>query len=595
MTRLVIRIGLLWGLLSAVCTPVLASVTTTSAGNDVTAMVCLANPGRTQTWLREGVDLARRLGLGLVGTKALLENVRTVVKTDPMSPELWSAIGMDPSSPLCLAGMPEGETLAFRLVSEKAMKEALPKLLSLVGVVPAGGFKMLKEKMGPATLYRFVSARDRSTPPHFFVAVVDDIAFLAGKREALQFLARQTIVDHGARLALGDGDVVITGFADVAALGKVRQDADMNEMAEAAIRHLEGSLVIAQREARVRLKALNGSALALVGAEMDRMQSSPGHRTGAIGYLGEQASGFVQLNLPAKALADWVNGAFETLPERKADLGAAIAALSGDVTFLYEDGLASLALVASVADVEALDRGIRAAIRAAGEKDFEADTVTIAHREVRRLRFGARDDAWRFTLLTAVHDRRCIVTLTQARMHELLTRTPGSYLDQVPTRDVREAIESGAALVSHVRGMDLFSSFLPLFAVIREGLSRDAMRYADLLEYPVLLCDLLRDSAAWLKVSEKESELSIRSRFFAADPTSSDSREAGLGRVLAARYAPSTITARNLLLDLVHHDASDAVGQHARRVLVQGGGLADLFALAAGALLTQLRPPFEIR
>jgi len=34
------------------------------------------------------------------------------------------------------------------------------------------------------------------------------------------------------------------------------------------------------------------------------------------------------------------------------------------------------------------------------------------------------------------------------------------------------------------------------------------------------------------------------------------------------------------------------VGQHARRVLVQGGGLADLFSLAAGALLTQLRPPF---
>jgi len=548
-------------------------------------MACLTNPGKAQSWMAEGRAIAGRLGISLTGvTSRITEMVRTTTGADPFGKGMWQTLGVDPDTPMCLMNNATGTILSFQVKDEKVLKNVTAKFLAPADGTP-GGMKAIKGKLGTATLYRFVPAKGKKASPSAFLAMADKTAFLSTDQAALAFLENGKSMDRAADLTAPDGDVVLTALVDMVALAKASGDSDLESFATAWCPAIHGSFIVTGREAHIRAVARNGIMMSMVGTEVEKTSGKEDSRRRAIGYLGNDAVGFLQINLPVTALTRMAHDAAPGLAEDARALVEAIPSIAGDVTFLYEEGLSGLTVVVSLNDVTTFEKGLDTLLKMSPGTTMIEDKVTIAGRTVRRIQFGEAGSPYRFTLFAAVKDNAWLVAMTRARMEALLSRAPSQYLANTQAQPVLDAVKAGVSMISHAYAVDWLGSAMPYVAVLSEGLSRSVSAYMDLFYLPALVTDLSFDSDIRLRITASETVLDSTTRFLGADPASKNDRESAFGKALMAKYAGSGATFRALLFDIAQKDATDLYGRHARRALVQSDPIADIVTIAGAVLM----------
>lgn len=585
--------------------PVQARVTTTTGPEGLRAVLCLDDPEKGLAWIRDVRDLAGRLGLGIAGISHLSRVISDKTGFDLLTTRGWEEAGLDPEKPLCAMVAPgERVLISFGVDDWKKARDTVGKVAPLLD---ARAGRPRPGRIGKARAWTFHPGKKKGRPrkkvPLVF-AVRDGAGYLAEKKTDLRFLGKGRIRDYEEEIGFPEGDVVLAGMVDFAALAE--SEGDVQEFAADWLSTLRGSLALGAGRFDLEMTGNTGSIPGLLGSLLEKGERDTGPRVRAVAQVGSRATGFTQVQIPMDALFQVIDrlesGDTGTDPETPPGqtirhLGPVfdlLNSMNGDLTLAIEDGMAGVYGLASLSDPAGAEKAIMGLPEQAGKWNvpLTLETLDIKGDVVWLFRFGEPSSWFRFPLFVAQKGGVLHATISRARIAGLLEGPKEPYLDGVDNSLVKEGFEQDALLVSHAHAIDLLGNLMPYAAVARDAIFGAEAAWLDLFELPALALDLMDDASTKITLSGDGVRWVATVRFLDGDPDSADPGARAFGKALRARYAGRMAAWREALMELAG-DRGNPYGRKAWRCLVQPDSMTDALMLGAFAGVAAAQAAFS--
>ena len=533
------------------------------------ARICLASPARASAWLRAAVDSARRTGVGGAAATALSNWMTETLGADLIEAQGCRSVGLDADHPVCVVG-PVSPHARIVVTARIADSKKTLRMLERLAASRDAGARTARSWSPKNAKGWFFAAKAGGDVLAF--ALRDGVGFFGATREDVA----NALQDHreGAQVSFPDGEVAVAARVDLRALGTAVGSDALVRAADTLTPEILASFAIRAHEMHVELQGASTGLLAVAGAAIDQAARATGRAV--LERIADSASGFLQVRLPIPAvLSLWQKQGPDASTAWSRDL---LAALSGDITLVGEDGLAGTTIHLGLRDEAAFVRAIAGFRDSAPFQGVSVEDLPLPHAKAWAVRIGASDAAFRFPVYLATQGETATLAVSRARL-DAATRAPESrYLDSVDHPLVRSAMDGGATLIAHGYETDSLGTLLPYLAVLRDALSGSVQVYEDLADFVALASDLLYDVGAVGRVSASGWSLTLVARFLGADPDASNPRERAFFDVVQARRDGRLSAARERMLALI--GGGDAYARKARRVLLQPMPLSDLLVAA---------------
>lgn len=557
-------------------------------------VVCVAHPVKGLHWLSQVREFADRVGVGTRGFDAIQEFMEERLGSNLLSVEGWNKVGLNPDLPICLFGplsKNDEMVISFGVSDPKKAVSLARKIFTMMD--SKYDVKETPIKVGRAKGFRFSPKGARVGEGAVF-AVDGKTGYLAEKQEDLSFLAKDQIADFGKDLSFPSGDVVVTGYVDILALGNVTNEKKIREFGMTAISSVRFEGVIGQGGFRGKIEGKNAGFLIMAGQAIEKNKGNKEARLRVLQRLRSDLLGFTQINIPVSTILESVAG-FKSgekpsiVPDPIWDI---LSSISGDVTLTTKDGLVGLSLMMSLTDQDRCIKGLSGISEWAKNAglSLSMEKISISGSEVYLLRVGKSSSWFKFPIFAAVKDGILFVTISRAHMVELLNQKDGDYLSQIDWTPVKDAIERGDIVISHGYASDLLGNLVNYSSVAREAVVGKEAAWIGLFDLPMMAFDLLYDTYCLANIESQTTSIIFEGRFLKANPSSSDEREKAFGMALKARYAGSGGLFRQALLDMIEKKRNDLYEKKAKRMLITPehitdylvSGILGAIAVAAG-------------